>query len=347
MRQTNEHNPKPMSLSSGKLVIGNWCLALLNITNLITTNMSSTNTSFASLTTSFTTSTSEFIYSTCQKRFKKQSGLSRHLNIVKKYNIPRNDLDNLSETNNEKFRSILVYLIHCKLPHGFKKGGRQLMSLTCTEHQFFNIFKGHIHHHHKTLDAAKELTVSFRNRGLTWHSSDQVKNLCHTNYIPDSKLVLNEVVLQTIPDAPLHAPAPTLVIRGPIIIRQVPIMSNPNITPEEVAALQQQILELFMIIRSMDERIEWFSAQLESHEYRIVELENTVYFDNSPTSTYEQFDDYQADETYNWDDADRVPHKLLPSRSLIMQISPDTSFSHDGPANVLSSRHVFFPTSEP
>ncbi|PKK60254.1 hypothetical protein RhiirC2_793597 [Rhizophagus irregularis] len=55
--------------------------------------MSSTNTSFASLTTSFTTSTSEFICSTCQKRFKKQNVLSRHLNIVKKYNIPRNDLD--------------------------------------------------------------------------------------------------------------------------------------------------------------------------------------------------------------------------------------------------------------
>ncbi|CAB4437122.1 unnamed protein product [Rhizophagus irregularis] len=31
----------------------------------------------------------------------------------------------------------------------------------------------------ETFDAAKELTVSFRNRGLTWHSPDQVKNLCH------------------------------------------------------------------------------------------------------------------------------------------------------------------------
>jgi hypothetical protein len=31
----------------------------------------------------------------------------------------------------------------------------------------------------ETLDAAKELTVSFRNRSLTWHSPDQVKNLCH------------------------------------------------------------------------------------------------------------------------------------------------------------------------
>ncbi|POG57686.1 hypothetical protein GLOIN_2v1824366 [Rhizophagus irregularis DAOM 181602=DAOM 197198] len=117
--------------------------------------MSSTNTSFASLTTSFTTSTSEFICSTCQKRFKKQSGLSRHLNIVKKYNIPRNDLDNLSETNNEKFRSILVYLINRKLPHGFKKGGRQLVSLACTEHQFFNIFKGHIYHHHSNRNVYK------------------------------------------------------------------------------------------------------------------------------------------------------------------------------------------------
>ncbi|EXX66718.1 hypothetical protein RirG_121080 [Rhizophagus irregularis DAOM 197198w] len=97
--------------------------------------MSNTNTSFASLTTSFTTFTSEFICSTCQKRFKKQSGLLRHLNIVKKYNIPCNNLDNLSETNNEKFRSILVYLIHRKLPHGFKKRGHQLVSLACTEHQ--------------------------------------------------------------------------------------------------------------------------------------------------------------------------------------------------------------------
>ena len=68
------------------------------------------------------------------------------MTIVKKYNIPHNDLDNLSETNNKKFKSILVYLI-CKLPNGFKKRGHQLASLACTEHQFFDVFKGHIHHH--------------------------------------------------------------------------------------------------------------------------------------------------------------------------------------------------------
>ena len=95
--------------------------------------------------TSFIT-TSEFTCSTCKKIFKKQSGLSRHLTIVKKYNTSRNDLESLSEINNKKFKSILIYLIHRKLPNGFRKGGRQLVSLACTEHQFFDIFKGHIHY---------------------------------------------------------------------------------------------------------------------------------------------------------------------------------------------------------
>ncbi|PKY59783.1 hypothetical protein RhiirA4_482811 [Rhizophagus irregularis] len=104
----------------------------------------------------------------------------------------------------------------------------------------------------------------------------------------------------------------------------------------------------------MDERIDWFSAQLESHEYRIAELESSVYPDANPHSSYENFESYQdnqeerqeSDEIYNWDDADRVATKLPPQRSMIMQISPDTSFSHDAPANVLSSRHIPFPTSE-
>jgi hypothetical protein len=107
--------------------------------------MSSTHTGFTSLTIPF--NASEFVCSACQKKYKKQSGLSRHLSIVKRYNISCNNLDNLSELNNEKFKNILVYLIYQKLPHGFKKGGRQLVSHACTEHQFFNIFKGHIYHH--------------------------------------------------------------------------------------------------------------------------------------------------------------------------------------------------------
>src|SRR3954466_6932229 len=97
-------------------------------------------------TTPFATPTSEFSCFICRKSYKNQKGISRHLAIVKKYNIPLTSLNGLSETNNEQFKSILVYLIHCKLPNGFRKGGRQLVSLVCTEHQFFDIFKGYIHH---------------------------------------------------------------------------------------------------------------------------------------------------------------------------------------------------------
>ncbi|PKY57189.1 hypothetical protein RhiirA4_478089 [Rhizophagus irregularis] len=149
----------------------------------------------------------------------------------------------------------------------------------------------------ETLDAAIELTVSFRNRGLTWHSPDQTGS---NNSAQQPK---------TRPPASVSSSKPVEFfdqrkqpIGRPVISSTD--QSKPTITPEE--------------------------------------LENTVFPDNNPSSTYEHFDAYQEnqaqrqkpDEIYNWDDADKVPtqvHKLL---------------SHDGPANVLSSRHIPFPTSD-
>ncbi|CAB4403469.1 unnamed protein product [Rhizophagus irregularis] len=272
----------------------------------------------------------------------------------------------------------------------------------------------------ETLDAAKELTVSFRSRGLTWHSPDDVKNLCHVcgrhglfslsvlpatckkghstqldklysrfkvgpqrgrtsdpsrrsssrsgsrsrNTQPNTQKTgpNNNGTRQSGSRPPASTSSSKPVQSRDQLSQPIgrPIVTSPahqaglTITPEEIAALRQQILELSTTIRSMDERIDWFSAQLESHEYRIVELENTVYPEANPQSSYENFESYQdnqearqeSDELYNWDDADKVTTKLPPSRSVIMQISPDTSFSHDAPANVLSSRHIPFPTSE-
>ncbi|PKY51754.1 hypothetical protein RhiirA4_468978 [Rhizophagus irregularis] len=271
----------------------------------------------------------------------------------------------------------------------------------------------------ETLDAAKELTVSFRNRGLTWHSPDQVKNLCHVcgrlgcspsqcsprpakktstqldklysrfkagpqrgrtsdhsqrsssrsrsrsrNTRPNNhRTGPNNNGSQQSGSRPPASTSSSKPIQprnqqsqpiGRPTVTSPTQQSGPTITPEEVAALRQQIVELSKTIRSMDERIDWFSAQLESHEYRIAELESSVYPDANPHSSYENFESYQdnqeerqdSDEIYNWDDADRVATKLPPQRSMIMQISPDTSFSHDAPANVLSSRHIPFPTSE-
>jgi len=85
---------------------------------------------------------SEFFCSTCKKGFKKQRELLSYLTIVKKYNISREDLNSLSKTNNKKFKSILVYLIYRKLLNGFRRENRQLVSIACTENQFFDIFKG-------------------------------------------------------------------------------------------------------------------------------------------------------------------------------------------------------------
>ncbi|CAB4431603.1 unnamed protein product [Rhizophagus irregularis] len=270
----------------------------------------------------------------------------------------------------------------------------------------------------ETLDAAKELTVSFRNRGLTWHSPDQVRNLCHVcgrlgcspsqcsprparkasaqldklysrfkagpqcgrtsdhsrrsssrsrsrsrNARSDFQKTGPNNGTQQSKSRPQASASSSKPVTPPNQQNQPigrPIVTSstqqlgPTITPEEVAALRQQILELSKTIRYMDERIDWFSAQLESHEYRIAELESTVYPDANPVSSYENFESYrdnqevhqESDELYNWDDVDRVATKLPPSRSMIMQISPDTSFSHDAPANVLSSRHLPFPTSE-
>ncbi|PKY31195.1 hypothetical protein RhiirB3_448679, partial [Rhizophagus irregularis] len=99
-----------------------------------------------------------------------------------------------------------------------------------------------------------------------------------------------------------------------------------------------------------------FSAQLESHKQRIVELENTVFPNDASYSTYESYDAFQEnqdshreshEEMYNWNDADRTsaPKQQSSTLNMIMHISPETSFSHDGPANVLSSRHIPFSTS--
>ncbi|CAB4416198.1 unnamed protein product [Rhizophagus irregularis] len=237
----------------------------------------------------------------------------------------------------------------------------------------------------ETLDAAKELTVSFRSRGLTWHSPDDVKNLCHVcdrhgcspsqcsprlakktstqldklysrfkagpqrgrtsdpsrrsssrsrsrsrNTRPNTQKTgpNNNGTRQTGSRPPASTSSSKPVQSRDQLSQPIgrPIVTSPahqaglTITPEEIAALRQQILELSTTIRSMDERIDWFSAQLESHEYRIVELENTVYPEANPQSSYENFESYQdnqearqeSDELYNWDDADKVTTKLPP-----------------------------------
>ncbi|PKY43671.1 hypothetical protein RhiirA4_418455 [Rhizophagus irregularis] len=90
---------------------------------------------------------SKFECNVCRKVFKSKSGLTRHHNIVKKYNISRSDLDILPENTTRQFKGILVHYIRKKLPRGYKKLGKQTVSIPATESQFYAVFKDHIHYY--------------------------------------------------------------------------------------------------------------------------------------------------------------------------------------------------------
>jgi hypothetical protein len=93
-----------------------------------------------------TTIDSGFECNVCRKAFKSKGGLTRHLNIVKKYNISRPDLD-MPKNTTQQFKGILVHYIRKKLPRGYKKLGKQTVSVPATESQFYAVFKNHIHYY--------------------------------------------------------------------------------------------------------------------------------------------------------------------------------------------------------
>ncbi|GBC34620.2 hypothetical protein GLOIN_2v1785090 [Rhizophagus irregularis DAOM 181602=DAOM 197198] len=145
----------------------------------------------------------------------------------------------------------------------------------------------------ETLNSALELTVSFKNRGLTWHSSNDVKNLCHItgpqkgcakdqssqrsssrsrfhsspfrsarnngNRSNDIRQPKQGYILVTHSSA---GPSSSRTEQSQPIRQPLITLTNPGITPEEVAALRQQILDLSTTIHSLDERVDWFSVGL-------------------------------------------------------------------------------------
>uniref|UniRef100_U9UV34 Uncharacterized protein n=1 Tax=Rhizophagus irregularis (strain DAOM 181602 / DAOM 197198 / MUCL 43194) TaxID=747089 RepID=U9UV34_RHIID len=57
------------------------------------------------------------------------------------------NLDILPENTTRQFKGILVHYIHKKLPSGYKKLGKQTVSIPATESQFYAVFKDHIHYY--------------------------------------------------------------------------------------------------------------------------------------------------------------------------------------------------------
>ena len=93
------------------------------------------------------TPTTRFECNVCGKLFRKKGGLTRHLNIITKYNILHPNIDILPESIIHQFKGILVHYIHKQLLRGHKQLGKQTVSVPATESQFYAVFKNHIHYY--------------------------------------------------------------------------------------------------------------------------------------------------------------------------------------------------------
>ncbi|RHZ82629.1 hypothetical protein Glove_106g42 [Diversispora epigaea] len=82
----------------------------------------------------------------CKVSYKTKLGLTRHKNIIQKYNVQERLYTLPSEAISD-FKAHLVYIIQSKLKGHFSQSGRQTISFPCLESLFFGVFKGYIHHY--------------------------------------------------------------------------------------------------------------------------------------------------------------------------------------------------------
>lgn len=82
----------------------------------------------------------------CRVSYKTKRGLTRHQNIVQKYNIRREGLYTLPSEAINQFKADLVHVIGSKLKEHFKQSGKQTFSFPCLESLFFGVFEGYIHY---------------------------------------------------------------------------------------------------------------------------------------------------------------------------------------------------------
>jgi len=83
----------------------------------------------------------------CGKVFKLRRGLAQHKAIIRKYNAIQGDFYKLPEAFIKEFKKTLVFLIHRQLPCHFTKIGMKVVTVACTQSQFFATFTGYIHHY--------------------------------------------------------------------------------------------------------------------------------------------------------------------------------------------------------
>ncbi|GET59532.1 hypothetical protein RIR_jg1385.t3 [Rhizophagus irregularis DAOM 181602=DAOM 197198] len=228
-----------------------------------------------------------------------------------------------------------------------------------------------------TLEAAKEMTVAFRGKGLTWHPPNEAHTLCHVcgrsgftptannrtnNTGPDTSRSNNQTNGNNNNNIPNNNGYSSGSIQPPPKPR--PNNSTTHTSSSDNSAhtlpqhiideLKAQIKEIATTLKSLDETVSWMQDTITNHDYRISELESMMNYDSGNPDNSDLYPPRDDQEThfYNngWDDAPtqntNSGFNLPPHTShSLMNTSPDASFSALDPNSVLSRRHVPLPNS--
>ncbi|PKB96220.1 hypothetical protein RhiirA5_435218 [Rhizophagus irregularis] len=179
----------------------------------------------------------------------------------------------------------------------------------------------------ESLEAAKELTIAFRNKGLTWHSPDEAKNLCHV--------------------CGRHGCSPSPIART----------SHSEASPSQRkshanAQLGSNFKEIAKQLKDLDEKVNWMEYSITDHDYCIKELESMMNYDgprdDSPSYVPNSYSndagwDYHQDIDDNNNNNSSFSSTLANPNFSIMDTSPDASFFTLNPNSIFSSRHAPLP----
>ena|SRR5436305_3968147 len=84
----------------------------------------------------------------CEKIYKRHSDLTRHVMTIKNANSAKLTVYDLPKRAIEEMRQVLVYYIKKRLKQHSRYVGNVHIMVSCTESQFFSVFKGHIHNYY-------------------------------------------------------------------------------------------------------------------------------------------------------------------------------------------------------
>ncbi|PKK58061.1 hypothetical protein RhiirC2_796921 [Rhizophagus irregularis] len=140
----------------------------------------------------------------------------------------------------------------------------------------------------ESLEAAKELTIAFRNKGLTWHSPDEAKNLCHSDRSNSGPSHAQLTARTSRSEATTsqrnpHAEAQSGSNVGP----SSPPFSQPksSLPPDVIEEIKKQLKDIAKQLKDLDKKVTWMEYFITDHNYRIKEFKSMMNYDGPQDDT--------------------------------------------------------------